>query len=149
MNLRESVRTKDLGHTPSHDDNLEDLGRQVQKMMRSWKLSEALRTSELNICDVQDFLLLFSFVGVSSLCIMAPWRMPSSVSRIERALALSKVATIITDLIDARSRLTDVEARIAGLQERIDATNTLALRVEGRSVSALQSVEDLQNLIEE
>ena len=59
------------------------------------------------------------------------------------------IETIMTDLVDARTRLADVEARIAGLQGRIDATNTLALRAEGRSVSALQSVEDLQNLIEE
>ncbi|MER8245011.1 hypothetical protein, partial [Acinetobacter baumannii] len=59
------------------------------------------------------------------------------------------IETIRNDLADARTRLTDMEARIAGLQGQIDATNTLALRAEGRSVSALQSVEDLQNLIEE
>ena len=58
------------------------------------------------------------------------------------------IETIVTDLVDARTRLTDVETRIAGLQEQIDATNTLALHAEGRSVSALQGVEDLQNLIE-
>ena len=42
----------------------------------------------------------------------------------------------------------DVETRIAGLQEQINATDTLALRAEGRSIDALQGVEDLQNLIE-
>ncbi|KAL4555062.1 hypothetical protein LXL04_037673 [Taraxacum kok-saghyz] len=44
------------------------------------------------------------------------------------------IATTRTDLVDARARLTDVEIGIAGLQEQIDATDTLALRAEGRSL---------------
>ena len=51
------------------------------------------------------------------------------------------IATIETDLVDARARLTDVEKRIAGLQERADATNTLALLAEGRSVKAIQVID--------
>ena len=72
-------------------------------------------------------------------------RLSIAIRRIERM----SEQNLITDLVDARTRLSDAEARIAGLQEQIDATNTLALRAEGQSVSAIQGVEDLQNLIEE
>ena len=44
------------------------------------------------------------------------------------------IATTRTDLVDTRARLTDVETGITDLQEQIDATDTLALRDEGRSV---------------
>ena len=58
------------------------------------------------------------------------------------------IATTGTDLVDARARLTDVETGIAGLQEQIDTTDTLALRAEGRSIDAIQDVENLQDMIE-
>ena len=44
------------------------------------------------------------------------------------------IANTRIDQIDTRARLTDVETGIAGLQKQIDATDTLALRNEGRSV---------------
>ena len=51
------------------------------------------------------------------------------------------IATIKNNLVDAQARLTDVERGIAGLQERADATNTLALLPEGRSVKAIQDID--------
>ena len=41
------------------------------------------------------------------------------------------------DLVGTRARSTDVERGIAGLPGRTDATNTLALLAEGRSVETL------------
>ena len=47
------------------------------------------------------------------------------------------ITTTRTDLVDARARSTDVERGIAGLPGQADATNTLALLAEGRSVETL------------
>ncbi|KAL4590772.1 hypothetical protein LXL04_003715 [Taraxacum kok-saghyz] len=58
------------------------------------------------------------------------------------------ITAIRTDLVEARARLTDVETQIAGLQEQIDATDTLALRAEGRSIDAIQGVENIKDMIE-
>jgi len=44
------------------------------------------------------------------------------------------IANTRIDQIDTRVKLTDVEAEIAGLQEQIDAINTLVLRNKGRPV---------------
>ena len=47
------------------------------------------------------------------------------------------ITTTRTDLVDTRAKSTDVERGIAGLPGRTDATNTLALLAEGRSVETL------------
>ncbi|KAL4590787.1 hypothetical protein LXL04_003730 [Taraxacum kok-saghyz] len=47
------------------------------------------------------------------------------------------VTTTTTDLVDTQARSTDVERGIAGLPGQTDATNTLALLAEGRSVETL------------
>ena len=47
------------------------------------------------------------------------------------------ITTIRTDLVDTRAKSTDVERGIAGLLGQTDATNTLALLAEGRSVETL------------
>ena len=52
----------------------------------------------------------------------------------DRDIDLIIIANARIDQIDTRARLTDVEICIADLQEQIDATDTLALRNEGRSV---------------
>ena len=69
-------------------------------------------------------------------------RLSVTIRRIERMSEQNHIT-------DVRTRLSDVEARMEGLQERIDATHNLALYAEGRSISALQSVEELQNSIKE
>ena len=47
------------------------------------------------------------------------------------------ITTIRIDSVDTRARSTDVERGIAGLPGQTDATNTLALLAEGRSVETL------------
>ena len=44
------------------------------------------------------------------------------------------ITTTRTDLVDTRAKSTDVERGIAGLPGQTDASNTLALLAEGRSV---------------
>ena len=57
------------------------------------------------------------------------------------------ITTTRTDLVDTRARSTDVERGIAGLPGQTDATNTLALLAEGRSVETLQSVDGMKDLM--
>jgi hypothetical protein len=57
------------------------------------------------------------------------------------------ITTTRTDLVDTRARSTDVERGIAGLPGQTDATNTLALLAEGRSVETLQGVDGMKDLM--
>ena len=57
------------------------------------------------------------------------------------------ITTTRIDLVDTRARSTDVERRIAGLPGQTDATNTLALLAEGRSVETLQGVDGMRDLM--
>ena len=55
----------------------------------------------------------------------------------DRDIDRRTINTTRTDLVDTRTRSTDVERGIAGLPGQTDATNTLALLAEGRSVETL------------
>ena len=50
-------------------------------------------------------------------------------------------------MVDTRARSTDVERGIAGVPGQTDATNTLALLAEGRSVETLHRVDGMEDLM--
>ena len=65
----------------------------------------------------------------------------------DRDIECAIITTTGTDLVDTRTGSTDVERGIAGLPGQTDATNTLALLAEGRSVETLQSVDGMKDLM--
>ncbi|KAL4567926.1 hypothetical protein LXL04_023522 [Taraxacum kok-saghyz] len=76
-------------------------------------------------------------LGCKSKIFLPSERVPSESSHSESTTTFVSITTTRTDLVDTRARSTDVERRIAGLPSQTDATNTLALLAEGRSVETL------------